>query len=91
MLGAYPCLTKEEFTIACKALESRCHDRLNGTTWQSIRWTGQELQIKQQRELKHGGSHEHGEPGMIDGEDGLAQDLYDDETVLVNSSVLLQP
>jgi hypothetical protein len=49
MLRAYPSLTTAEFTQACLALAALCHDRLDGTSWKSVRWTGQELQIKQAR------------------------------------------
>ena len=49
MLGTYPSLTTHEFEIACDALEQRCHNRLEGTNWQSVRWTGQDLQITQRK------------------------------------------
>lgn len=48
-LRAFPSITEPEFAEACKALESRSLDRLDGTDWLSVRWSGEELIIKQRR------------------------------------------
>ena len=53
MLGFYPSIDPEEFAIACAAFEERCHDSLDGTSWLSVKWTGQDLQIRQTRPLLH--------------------------------------
>lgn len=47
MLSVYPSITVAEFSLACEALEQRCHDRLGGTRWLSVKWTGDELRIRQ--------------------------------------------
>lgn len=49
MLGSYPSLTATEFKEACTNFEERCHDKLSGTDWLSVKWTGQELLIAQTR------------------------------------------
>ncbi|KAL2402841.1 hypothetical protein ABEF93_005185 [Exophiala dermatitidis] len=51
-LQAFPSLTRPEFSQACKALEDRCADGLDGTDWLSVRWTGEELLIKQNRKIQ---------------------------------------
>ena len=51
MLDSYPSLTAAEFTEGCKNLEARCHDRLSGTDWLSVKWTGRELLIGQTTRL----------------------------------------
>lgn len=48
-LQAFPALTQEEFSAACKAFEQRSEDKLNETTWLSVKWTGEELLIRLQR------------------------------------------
>lgn len=49
MLESYPSLTEKEFKLACASLEIRCGDRLSGTDWLGVEWTGQELRITQTR------------------------------------------
>ena len=51
MLDGYPSITELQFRDACEAFEKRSHDRLDGTSWQSVRWTGVELLIREQRTL----------------------------------------
>ncbi|KAL2438757.1 hypothetical protein ABEF95_013690 [Exophiala dermatitidis] len=51
-LQAFPSLTRPEFVQACKALEDRCADGLDDTDWLSVRWTGEELLIKQKRRIQ---------------------------------------
>jgi hypothetical protein len=46
----FPAITVQEFAAACESLEARCADGLHATDWLSIRWTGEELLIKQKRE-----------------------------------------
>ena len=45
MLDSYPSLTAAEFAEGCSGFEARCHDRLSGTDWLSVKWTGRELRI----------------------------------------------
>lgn len=48
MLENFPSLTVDEFEKACKSLEEKCHDRINGTKWQSVNWNASgELNIRQ--------------------------------------------
>lgn len=49
MIKCYPGVTSDEFSIACQNLERRCHDALSGTNWLGVKWTGSELQIRQNR------------------------------------------
>jgi hypothetical protein len=51
MLSVYPSITSTEFQSACEALEQRCHNRLDGTNWLVVNWTGSELRIRQTRSL----------------------------------------
>lgn len=50
-MQAFPSISVPEFADACTAIETRSADRLGGTNWLSVKWTGSELLIKQQREL----------------------------------------
>ena len=52
MLAAYPSITQDDFSEACQSLETRCSDRIDGTEWLSVKWTGGELRIKQRRYVK---------------------------------------
>lgn len=79
-LQAFPALTQDEFSTACKALEQRSEDKLNDTKWLSVKWTGEELLIRQTRkafcnELNPGKS-EGGGGQMDEGED--IEDLVED-------------
>jgi hypothetical protein len=58
-LQAFPAITKDEFCAACKALERRsAEDRISDTDWLGVRWTGEELLIRQRRNISlHGGDH----------------------------------
>lgn len=55
-LEIFPSISDAEFQAACKALENRSFDRLNGTDWLSVRWTGEELVIKQRRQISNSNS-----------------------------------
>ena len=72
VLQAFPSLTEDEFSLACKAFEDRSFDNLNGTDWLSVQWTGQELLIKQKREIEsqHSGDLEE-DPGSDQNEQFL--------------------
>lgn len=48
-LQVFPSISVSEFADACTAIEEKSADRLNGTDWVSVKWTGSELLIKQQR------------------------------------------
>jgi hypothetical protein len=50
-MQAFPSISASEFADACAALETRSADRLGGTDWLSVKWTGTELLIKQQRDV----------------------------------------
>ena len=65
MLESYPSLTALEFREACSNFEARCHDKLSGTDWLSVKWKGQELLIAQ---TKLAGRHT-GEADTQDGEE----------------------
>ena len=51
-LTAYASITASEFSAACEALEVTSSDRLDGTAWVSLKWTGAELRIKQRRYIE---------------------------------------
>ncbi|OAL38465.1 hypothetical protein AYO20_02114 [Fonsecaea nubica] len=46
---AFPAITEQEFSHACSALEQRSSDKISDTNWLSVRWTGEELLIKERR------------------------------------------
>lgn len=48
----FPSISILEFAEACKAIENRSADRLDGTDWVSVSWTGSELLIKQRKNAK---------------------------------------
>lgn len=50
-MQAFPSISVPEFADACTALETRSADRLGGTDWLSVKWTGSELLIKQRRDV----------------------------------------
>ncbi|EXJ65246.1 hypothetical protein A1O7_01587 [Cladophialophora yegresii CBS 114405] len=50
-LQAFPAITKDEFSEACKALERRSADRISDTDWLSVKWSGEELLIRQRRNI----------------------------------------
>ncbi len=52
-LQTFPAITRVEFAEACEALEQRSTDRPSETDWLSIRWTGEELLIKQRTTALH--------------------------------------
>ncbi|EXJ81349.1 hypothetical protein A1O3_07639, partial [Capronia epimyces CBS 606.96] len=54
-LQAFPSISEAEFAEACQALESRALDRLDGTDWLSVRWSGEDLFIKQRRRAMDSG------------------------------------
>ena len=49
MLEVYPSITESEFASACSSFHKKCYDRLHGTPWLSVVWTGYELRIRQTR------------------------------------------
>jgi hypothetical protein len=57
VVQAFPYMTELEFIEACRALEDRCSDRLDGTDWLSVRASGPELIIKQRREVHNESQH----------------------------------
>ncbi|EXJ78529.1 hypothetical protein A1O1_08930 [Capronia coronata CBS 617.96] len=69
-LDAFPSITESEFVKACRALEMRSLDRLDGTDWTSIRWSGDELVIKQRRRVNDGDREVcNGNPKEEDGDE----------------------
>lgn len=78
-LQAYPSLTEQEFEAACETFEKRCHDRLSGTDWLSLKWTGKELQICQQRSNRR--EEEASAGDNIPAEDLIDEDEIDEEGV----------
>lgn len=83
-LLAFPSITPEEFSQACEALESRSEDRLAGTDWLSVRWTGEELLIKEIRKLR-GNDRASDEESGSEAEDELVEE--DDEVSILRESV----
>lgn len=53
MVTAYPSLTDVEFQHAGQELARLCERVLTGSNWQSVRWTGDTLQIQQTRVQVH--------------------------------------
>lgn len=53
MVIAYPSLTDVEFHQAGQELTRLCETDLTGSNWQSVRWTGDGLQIQQTRGEVH--------------------------------------
>jgi len=49
MVTAYPSLTDVEFQHAGQELARLCEGVLTGSNWQSVKWTGDTLQIQQTR------------------------------------------
>jgi len=76
MIHAYPSISETEFAQACLDLETRCHDRLEGTEWSSVRWDGEQLLIKQNR---HAGSARNVNQENSSGDD-LALELAEMES-----------
>lgn len=97
MLQAYPSLTETEFLEACGALERRCHDRLSGSDWLSVKYTGRELQIIQSRSKpkkshsdKFSARAEGTKGGELDAENEIddgEKDEQDDEASVCEDSV----
>lgn len=48
MVSAYPALTTQEFVEAGEALLLLCHEKLRGSSWRQITWTGDEFQVRQE-------------------------------------------
>ncbi|KIX98511.1 uncharacterized protein Z520_05812 [Fonsecaea multimorphosa CBS 102226] len=48
---AFPAITEQEFSQACGVLEQRSSDKISDTDWLSIRWTGEELLIREKRKI----------------------------------------
>ncbi|KAK5951699.1 hypothetical protein OHC33_007378 [Knufia fluminis] len=49
MVVAYPSLTRDEFFQAGEELTRLCEEKLTGSSWLNMKWTGHELQIQQRR------------------------------------------
>ncbi|KIW72144.1 hypothetical protein PV04_00363 [Phialophora macrospora] len=64
---AFPAITEDEFSAACKALERRSADHLSDTDWLGVRWTGEELLIRQRRKIS-----------LCSGDNGVAGDQRKD-------------
>lgn len=84
MLGFYPSIDTDEFVSACISLEKRCHDNLDGTSWLSVRWTGQELQIRETRLHSDVNSADHAVGGheaveVDHGHPVIGSDMEDDD------------
>jgi len=47
MVPLYPALAEAEFAQAALELKSLCDGNLEGSSWQNVDWTGDELQIQQ--------------------------------------------
>ncbi|KAI1621681.1 hypothetical protein EDD37DRAFT_653037 [Exophiala viscosa] len=96
-LQAFPSITEDEFREGCKALEDRSFDKLDGTDWLSVKWTGKELIIKQRRAIH---SPEYEAPEECAEVDRVAEDLCAtdilpcrsrSEHLIVDFSVTLSP
>jgi hypothetical protein len=83
MLQVYPSLTEEEFVEGCRAVEKRCHDRLSGSDWLSVKWTGSDLQIIQSRAQQN---RDCSQPsGGVNENSQEMQDQIDDEAAINDS------
>jgi hypothetical protein len=71
---AFPSINEREFADACRSFVSRCEDNLSGTAILSVEWTGQELKIKQKRELMDDYSPQHPDDCEPSG-DGTTEDV----------------
>ncbi|KEF52017.1 uncharacterized protein A1O9_12007, partial [Exophiala aquamarina CBS 119918] len=80
-LQAFPSISEAEFADACAAIEGRCADRLADTDWLSVKWSGSELLIKQQRALNPV------RPGLDCGDDNITEELVEEP---VDGETLLQ-
>ncbi|ETI29174.1 hypothetical protein G647_01627 [Cladophialophora carrionii CBS 160.54] len=106
-LEAFPAITKDEFCKACKALERRSADSISDTDWLSVRWSGEELLIRQRRNtLLHSGSRRlasdqgtnTGEVGGKEDFENIVEDEVEDSSIkdtdtclIVDFSVILSP
>lgn len=79
-MQAFPSISRQEFNAACVALELMSGDRLNGTSWLGVRWTGEELLITERRttaRLQHEAAQEQ---KMVE-EPDLVEDVIEGEIV----------
>lgn len=84
MLDAYPSITECEFRNASEAFEKRCHDQLDSTSWLSVKWTGAELLIKEQRTLAVGGGRSQDDVEVIEiTNDVVVEDIQDERIATV--------
>ncbi|EXJ75827.1 uncharacterized protein A1O5_00334, partial [Cladophialophora psammophila CBS 110553] len=105
-LRAFPAITQQEFSEACRAWEQRSSDRISETDWLSVRWTGEELLITQRRKItckdgKRRTPSDHGDAqkdelidmGIEDSiiKDTLAPDVDNLESLIVDFSITLSP
>lgn len=81
VLQAFPSVTDQEFCEACRALELRGLDRISGTDWLSVKWTGKELLIKQQRPSESRHHQNPSEAEESDQSEELIEDAVEDSTV----------
>ena len=79
-LQAFPAITEKELAEACKALEQRSADKINGTDWLSVRWTGEELIIRQKRKANCRDNSEHGEE-LVEHEESVQDEVEEDVTI----------
>ncbi|KAK5448109.1 hypothetical protein LTS15_009133 [Exophiala xenobiotica] len=92
-LETFPSISDAEFHAACKALEERCFDRLGGTDWLSVRWTGGgELVIKERRQIsnsnsKRGEENNNKENKRLDEED---EEYVEDGSGSDNPDIILR-
>ena len=49
MVLLYPAIAEAEFAQAALELRRLCDGKLEGSSWQNVNWTGDELQIQQLR------------------------------------------
>ena len=91
MLDGYPSITEGQFRDACEVFEKRSHDRLDGTSWHIVRWTGVELLIREQRTLSAKCAPMQDAVQMNGGPNDLAvEDIEEDGVVMVCSWLTLK-
>lgn len=76
----FPSISRLEFADACKALEDRSSDRLEGTDWVSVKWTGSELLIKQRKNINSDQQVPGGEDNSIPAQE-IVEELTESDTV----------
>jgi hypothetical protein len=88
MMQSFPAITIQEFAAACKVFEVRCADKLHGTNWLSVHWTGEELLIKQKRIPRAANPKERDTASLDSESEEELEELIEDTTITKSVSSL---